>query len=513
MKHRLFGALLCALPVAAAGALAAAGTPRPASAQAFRFGMNGSDVFAGEGASSVILAEETLTFYIDDLPADGEALQESTSRVTASYRLCNPTQEEISLAMYLPVGYRPLELSALSASSDETGYAVETDGAKTAVRPRYTYRQRAGEGMAFTAEGELPRPQRNDDTFFRTETPVTVYTYTVTPPAEGERYTFTFTYDANPARTKVFSAESGAAGISNGQGVIYCSVAAGKTQEVVLYAVGDAPKQAAAGVYTMSGASAQLVSAADAPAVETTQFGALVQEMYAEAQERMGAGDFYGDFYNATVAMLTADGAYDLTARLSADAVLENLMLWYEYELTIPAGGSVVNMVTAPLFPNLPEGGEGRWSYAYLLSPGQRWAEVQHMTIRVCTSFRFEAGTLQFTEQEGGYVYEKDGLPMGELAFTVVSDVGAVYDPYPFERETPTLTTALIILGVVVGASAVTVAAVLLVRAHGGRKRRAAESRLCRGKTEEGKVDLDPFPPPQEGGEDKKEDKKGDPQA
>ena len=35
-----------------------------------------------------------------------------------------------------------------------------------------------------------------------------------------------------------------------------------------------------------------------------------------------------------------------------------SLMRWYQYEMTVPAGGTVVNEVTAPIYPDIDEGME-----------------------------------------------------------------------------------------------------------------------------------------------------------
>ena len=58
----------------------------------------------------------------------------------------------------------------------------------------------------------------------------------------------------------------------------------------------------------------------------------------------------------------------------------------------------------------------------------------------------------------------------------------------------PTRTTALIILGVAVGVAVIAVVIVFCARARRKKEARAEEERLSRGKTEEGKIDLDPFP-------------------
>ena len=61
-------------------------------------------------------------------------------------------------------------------------------------------------------------------------------------------------------------------------------------------------------------------------------------------------------------------------------------------------------------------------------------------------------------------------------------------------RAIGTLTAALIMLGVAVGAAVVVVVVVLCVHARTRKKMREEEEKLKRGRAENGKIDLDPFP-------------------
>lgn len=505
MKVRAWHALLAALPVAAGGVLGA-GTLR-AAAYGERDGVNGSDIVADDAADAacVILERETLTFYIDDLPASADAAKESTSRVSAEYTLYNPTAEDLPLRLYLPVGSSPAYLDGVSSAR----YTVTAEGEDLRLTARHTYQERNYFGAAFDLDGERPRDERRQDTFFGEEVSVTIYTYTVSVPAGGgDTRTFIFCYDANPRRTQIFSAENGALGVSNGSGELYMNVASGKTQQVVVYAVGDVPDGVSADVYSMAGAEARPVQGAEVAlsSAESTTFGALVDGMYAALPQTTRGVLSSVDFYNAAVAMLEGGEQAGLTSRADATAVLENLMLWYEYELTLPAGARVTHTVTAPLYPDLPEEGGERWTYHYLLSPGQQWKDFGGIEIRVVTPYHIENGSLEFTADEGGFVYVKEGLPLGELVLTVTPSQTAPTDPDTYGDQPPTLVTALIILGVTVGIAAVVLAIVVLARRRANKRARAEEEK-CRGGTTEGKVDIDPFP--ELGGENGEKEENG----
>lgn len=501
-------AVLLALPAVATGSAAVCGGDICAAdalaAYDIREGVNGSDAIVDwDGECPLVIENETLTLHIRDLPATQEEAQKSESSVTAEYTLYNPTNEDVTLTLFYPVGYQSMNASPQTAECSVTVDGRVLDGGTGEIERRYTYYERGYYGFGADPGEALPRSERNTETFYQPSTPVTRYAYTVEVPSDGKgRRSFTFSYDANPRRTQVFSAENGASGVNNGWGEIYRSVDEGRTQEIVIYAIGETPKAVKAGIYSMSGSNALPVAETGAPEVSTMTFDGLVQAMYAETDGAESAMS-YLDFYNATVCMLTGESAdMKLTAGLNGDAVLENLMLWYEYELYVPAQGRVVNTVSAPLRPDLSAADDGRWGFGYLLSPGQRWAEVERFEINIETQFYLESSSLRFLPREGGYTYTKDGLPQGELSVVIARAERETIDTQPYDDETPTLTTALILLGVALGAAVIAVVTVICVRLHAKKKQRAEQERLSRGRAEEGKVDLDPFPEAAERKED-----------
>ena len=105
-------------------------------------------------------------------------------------------------------------------------------------------------------------------------------------------------------------------------------------------------------------------------------------------------------------------------------------MRWYEYQITIPAGGTIVNEVTAPLYPAMDISYDpAKFDYTYLLSPASTWSEFVDLDIVINTPFYMLENTLgNFEKTDYGYTLSLDGLPDGELEFTLSSSENPVYD-------------------------------------------------------------------------------------
>ena len=104
---------------------------------------------------------------------------------------------------------------------------------------------------------------------------------------------------------------------------------------------------------------------------------------------------------------------------------VDDLLRWYEYEITIPAGETITNTVTAPMYPDANVRYEPPiYTYHYLLSPAKTWAEFGKLDIVVNTPYYMteSGGRFSFEKTETGYQVSYDGLPDGELEFTLSED-------------------------------------------------------------------------------------------
>ncbi|MBE6580570.1 MAG: hypothetical protein E7650_03015 [Ruminococcaceae bacterium] len=135
------------------------------------------------------------------------------------------------------------------------------------------------------------------------------------------------------------------------------------------------------------------------------------------------------DWYNAKMTLLQEDrkdARYTFpsfssasTISISAENFLESLMQWYEYEITVPAKGRIVNKVTAPIYPAVNAKYTPRiYGYTYLLSPAGTWKSFGELEIVINTPYYMIADTLgEFEKTSSGYTLKRMGLPDVELLF------------------------------------------------------------------------------------------------
>ena len=127
------------------------------------------------------------------------------------------------------------------------------------------------------------------------------------------------------------------------------------------------------------------------------------------------------DWYNAAVDYLDSN-RYDGSVVWTGEAYnfADSLLRWYEYDLTVPAGGRTVNRVSAPLYPSIDaDYSPAVYSYEYLLSPAASWADFGTLEISINTPYYLLWHSGKFTAKEGGYAYFSDSLPQGELVFSL----------------------------------------------------------------------------------------------
>ena len=128
----------------------------------------------------------------------------------------------------------------------------------------------------------------------------------------------------------------------------------------------------------------------------------------------------YGGVTNCT------DMHFDLTHRL---------LRWYEYEITLRPGERITNTVTAPVYPTIDtDYNPNLCSYIYLLSPAKTWSDFGALDITVNTPFYILESSIEgFEKTDSGYALSLDGLPEGELQFTVSKSKNAFPAIHPLE--------------------------------------------------------------------------------
>lgn len=112
--------------------------------------------------------------------------------------------------------------------------------------------------------------------------------------------------------------------------------------------------------------------------------------------------------------------------------IAEQMLRWYDYTVTVPAGGQLINAVTAPLCPSANAEFEPPvYDYTYLLSPAKTWAAFGSLDITLRTPYYlFDSAGFDFTETEEGYALSLPSLPDGELRFSLCADPDPKFRSY-----------------------------------------------------------------------------------
>ena len=167
------------------------------------------------------------------------------------------------------------------------------------------------------------------------------------------------------------------------------------------------------------------------------------------------------DWYNAVIDAFNSDRdnkyyvSLNVVSSLSTDIFMGDLMRWYEYEITLKPKESIVNTVIAPMYPEIDGGYEPAiYTYTYLLSPASTWASFKEIEININTPFYMTESNIEgFSKTDNGYTYKQNGLPSGELEFTLCSS----------ENPTRVLSPYALLGGIILGAIILGFIAVILI--------------------------------------------------
>ncbi len=411
----LLGLLLCAASPAAAN-----------SAMQYWTGADGTGAVAQTENCPLTVEHETLTFVLQDFPESYAQNPDYAGRVTASYTFHNPSAEDVTARLDFPLGTTP----NYAAPANEEHCQITVDGAAVEVTERYTYHRR---GEDFVVEQSLPRLRDGytEHTLYRPDTPVTRYVYEVASlPEEGSMHA-ALVIGNDPDR-RAFLADANGYSSENG-GTVQKYFEEGMT--AFLYVIGEPYETMPEWSYYTNGGLAEAAEGGELRLVSET---AMTFEELAMADWFEASGIPATDWYNAFVDMLDQQTEGSVLMELPFDEDREwptlvswDLMRWYEYEMTVPAGGSVQNEVTALMYPAIDEEFDPAvYEYTYLLSPAATWADFGDLDIRIETAGYLLEGSSAAFEQSSSLtkadtrVYEAhlDGLPEGELTFNLCTD-------------------------------------------------------------------------------------------
>ena len=374
--------------------------------------------------SPILVEKETLTFELQEFPLEYYAEEAEylayTGKVTAEYTFHNPADYDVTAKLAFPFGQAP-DYGYAFAAVDAEKYDVLLDGAPIERTVRHTLFYR---GEEFALEKDLPNliDGYMEDAFWKFDLPVTKYTWEISGiDEEFDAARLGFWWDGDPAERKLMLMNQSGGNHSEDKIAVTRWVENG--DKIVLYVFGK-PLEENLEWFSENGSE-------DTPFVYTLTFlgeetGTYEDYVFAEWEDTSTV--LRHDWYNAMTQCLKKSewdfgilGSFEFNGNLRAD----DLLRWYEYEISIPAGGTVVNMVTAPMYPDANVRYEPPiYTYNYLLSPAKTWADFGNLDIIVNTPYYMteSGGDFSFEKTETGYQTSLDGLPEGELTFTLSAD-------------------------------------------------------------------------------------------
>ena len=402
------------------------------SAQTHWRGTNSTGAIITGETCPIVVEHELLTFDINQFPEqhyrEVNDYLAYTGKVTAEYTFHNPSDYTVDATLVFPFGAIPdyghlqdNETGKRLLYSDTEKYDITVDGAAIEKTLRHTLmfwgdQFELDEDMAKLHDGFMVDP------FYSPDMPVTRYTY-MPSAVDTETYraaNAAFILSADPAKTRVYM--EGQNGGTLLDGAVQMEGWVEPDEPFVVNVIGEPLAQMLDWkIYENGVCEKEIEGTMILTNTESTTLKDFLLQEYDPA-----SGILESDWYNA---MVTAFNDFmwkygAITCSELGFDISKNLMRWYEYEITLAPGETITNAVTAPIYPAIDgDYNPPVYEYTYLLSPAQTWAEFGTLDIVVNTPFyMIQSGTERFEWTNPGYTAYLDGLPDGELTFTLCAE-------------------------------------------------------------------------------------------
>lgn len=373
------------------------------SAQRYWRGVDSFGVTSIGGECPLEVESEKLTFNVSDFRQNGNDEGDYSQTVTAEYNFYNPSDSEVTANLVFPFG------SESYSDYGEGKYSgdIKVGGAPVSFNERYTY--------AMYRDFDLSQILRVRDDyyesgFFTRNLSVTRYYFSVGGVEDNKKYS-PYASIKLPVSSGVKYALRDITGYSQGGGY-YATVGKfvenGDTLELIVYGNADVDNFQWT-IYENGSEKKQIDGTVTLKYKETTTFGEFVFSNY---DEKFGVSRV--DWFNASADCLQSDNYGDVLSLTGdfGEGFLNDLMRWYEYDLTVPAGGRVVNTVTAPLFPDADYGySPAVYEYVYYSSPAKTWKSFGTLSVEINTPYYIVSDSDLWTKTDGGYTRFYETLP------------------------------------------------------------------------------------------------------
>ncbi len=390
------------------------------SAQQHWSGTDASGAVITNGDSPIVVEKELLTFDLNEFPSnyyyDQEDFLTYTGKVTAEYTFYNPSDMTVTATLAFPFGSLPDYADSDVLDTPKYGITVNGEAIEKTVRHTpslYSYSSK----RFFDLEGslELLSDEYITEGIYSPDTTVTKYSWKVeyTPEFGDKIQNPTFALDigkSDEVRAIYFPKHSCGHMQDDGEYRIGGSV---NYSDPILYVFGEPFQEMPEWkVYKNSGCENGDEINAEFTLHETESM-TLLDFALGMREEDSAVSDV--DWYNSVVFCLTSGSRIEGYPVVSPD-VSNNLMRWYQYDITLAPGERIVNTVTAPMYPAIDMSYvPAVFEYTYLVSPASTWADFGELKIVINTPYYLTECSYQgFEKTESGYEMTLDGLPRDE---------------------------------------------------------------------------------------------------
>ncbi len=457
------------------------------SAQTWFFGVDATGAIMS-GDSPIVVEHERLTFDISEFPTvygSNDNKEPYSASVSAEYTFYNPSDYTVTARLLFPFGNRPGYSYAYDEADDTERFDVTVNGEPIEKTVRYTLSDPHAQfeldrDLALLSDGYV------SDGFYRPDLTVQMYVCTVEerPSGDNDYHAISAAFDIPKGlgNSRIYFPEQNGLHIQDdGDARLSCFLR--NKRQIILYVIGDPPDFLIDWrLYRDGGVRDGEELGGDISVVSSTR---MTLEEFALSSLPQGSSFSEMDWYNAVVAELRESGEhageypYVMSERLENNFE-RNLMRWYEYKITLAPGERIVNTVTAPMYPAIDMGYEPDiYEYTYLLSPAKTWSSFGTLEIVINTPYYITESSIGgFSKVDGGYALTLDGLPDGELEFTLSESETPEREKSPYDRAFTTLLVvviaviAILILIVLSLLGGIVVAIVFICRAVRRRKKK-----------------------------------------
>lgn len=403
-------------------------------------GYDSSGVIVKTENSPIVVDKEDLTFHIysADRFIPGQEY-DRRGTVTAEYTFRNPTNLTVETRCLFPFGFVPYDESQTEA--DKEYFKVKTNGKDADKTIRHTYK--ADRFAKFDLEEDLRYFSDDfiaDDTL---STDLTVYEYVLDVKGTNGKLPTYVKFSDNVKNHKYIVADNYVKYEKNGDIIELVARQDGlKNGQLTLTFIGND----VADIESKFSFFDDKWKSVGGRVVKGKKVEYNFKD-YVLKFRPAGSDVSDVDWYNATVALIKSRTS---TVFQVWELSLSTLLFrWYDYTLTFAPEETLVNTVSAPLYPSVNRNYVPPvYSYTYLLSPAAGWADFNNLTIRIYTDMYLLRGetrksvtnpdgsvtitgeTVDFAKNGGVYEARFEKLPDGDLTlFLCASENPERYKP------------------------------------------------------------------------------------